>query len=90
MKTKTEKSLLSPAARAVIVARANETITNCPTPEARGALQSVYAGILMATNSYNGYNFAAWLNGGYDAWVAAGKPADNTRFLGDQSMIVFY
>ena len=45
---------------------------------------------LHATGNYGGYNFLGWLNGGCDAWMTAGEPADRAPFIGDESRRVYY
>lgn len=60
------------------------------TAEMRKGAASVLETILHATDNYAGFNYLQWLNGGYDAWKAAGEPADNTPFLGDETRRVYY
>lgn len=60
------------------------------TPEQRKAVAGFVSGFLHATGNYHGYNYLDWLSGGYDRWVADGKPRDTGPYLGDETRIVFY
>jgi hypothetical protein len=45
------------------------------TTEARKAIAGFIEAVLFEANAYQGYNHVYWSReGGYDAWVAAGKP----------------
>jgi hypothetical protein len=45
------------------------------TTEARKAIAGFIEAVLFEANAYGGYNHVYWSReGGYDAWVAAGKP----------------
>jgi hypothetical protein len=45
------------------------------TTEARKAIAGFIEAVLFEANAYAGYNHQYWAReGGYDAWVAAGKP----------------
>lgn len=46
--------------------------------------------VLLATGNYEGFNYLDWLNGGYEKWVADGKPVDTRPYLGDESRRVYY
>jgi len=73
-----------------IIKAANEAIAAAPDATARVALPSLLTTLLMKADLYRGFNYVAWADGGHAAWVAAGKPEDNTPFLGDQSLVRFY
>jgi hypothetical protein len=40
---------------------------------------------LHETDTYAGFNYLEWMSGGFDRWVADGKPQDTTPYLGDQT-----
>lgn len=45
------------------------------TTEARKAIAGMLEAMLFEANAYQGYNHVYWSReGGYEAWVAAGKP----------------
>lgn len=67
--------------------RLNLHIATCKTPEGRQALQSFGTDILIALDAYNGFNYLGWMNGGCAQWMADGEPIDNTKYLGDQTMV---
>ena len=47
--------------------------------------------ILMATKNYRGFNYTKWARmGGYEKWVEDGKPADNTKYLGQEYDRFYY
>jgi len=56
----------------------------------RMALARVLESVLMDTGNYRGYGYIKWMNGGCDAWQAAGSPEDNSKFIGDESLRVYY
>ena len=81
---------------------ANKLILACPLQEKRLALAHYFSLILMEANMekgpmgesnnkrfYKGFSYVAWRDGGYDQWVKDGKPDDNTKYLGDKSMVYF-
>jgi len=72
-----------------IKAKLNEMIANEPLPEKRKLIQEIGTLLLLALGVYNGFNYADWINGGYQRWVQDGKPKNNTPYLGDQTKIVF-
>lgn len=76
--------------RKLLIAKANELIATSPTRQQRIELRNFIASMLIAANSYKGFNYTTWQNGGYECWLTAGKPDDTTPFLGDTSMIRFY
>lgn len=73
-----------------IIAAANEAIVAAPDASARQAFSTLLTTLLMKAGLYKGFNYAYWLDTGHAAWIAAGKPEDNTSFLGDQSQVRFY
>lgn len=80
---------LSPTSRRKLVASMNELIAECPLPEARQNLINSFSSLLIRSQSYLGFGYVAWDNGGYQQWLKDGKPEDNTKYLGDQTMIKF-
>jgi hypothetical protein len=56
----------------------------------RLGIASLLETVLHAAGQYKGYNHLGWMNGGCEAWRAAGQPADNTPFVGDDSRRFYY
>jgi hypothetical protein len=58
----------------------------------RAGIASLLETILHATGNYHGYGCLGWLNGGCDAWRAAGEPGfpEKEKFVGDDSRRVYY
>lgn len=56
----------------------------------RRALQIFIDFILMDTGNYSGFNYLGWLRGGCAQWEKDGKPANNSKYMGDETRIVFY
>ena len=81
---------LSKAARTLVVAKMKEQIKNCPLPEARQNLINSFIVLLINLDSYNGYNTVYWLEHGHANWIAAGKPLDNSPYIGDKTLIKLY
>jgi hypothetical protein len=80
---------------AVILEKANKYLAlgsglYGPTPDQRLGVASLLETILHDTGNYAGYNLLGWMNGGYDAWVADGKPASTAAYLGDDSRRFYY
>lgn len=57
------------------------------TSQARHAFAVFLESILMETGNYHGFNYVEWMEGGYDRWVADGRPEfpEKEKYLGDQS-----
>jgi hypothetical protein len=83
------KSKLSESARKIIVEEANNLIEKNSSPD-REILFECFSRLLLACNSYRGFNYSHWLDTGYTQWVQAGRPEDNTPYLGDQTRVRFY
>jgi hypothetical protein len=60
------------------------------TAEWRKGVATTLEHVLHATGNYEGYNFLDWLNGGYDKWIADGRPESTTPYLGDETRRVYY
>lgn len=73
-----------------VVAQLNEMILAAKNPEMRTIIHNVGSALLMAANSYKGFGYIGWLEGGYDLWVAAGKPKDTMQFCGDKTVTRLY
>ena len=56
----------------------------------RAGIASLLETVLHATGQYKGFNHLGWMNGGCDAWRAAGEPKDNAPFIGDESRRYYY
>lgn len=74
----------------VIKDELNRMIADAQTPERRADIKLIGTNLLMAAKQYNGFNYTDWLEDGYRQWIAAGQPQDNTKYLGDQTKVVFY
>ncbi len=70
--------------------RINAQILQSQSPHERTILARLLSSILMDVGQYHGFNYVAWLDGGYHKWVADGEPKDNTPYLGDQTIVRFY
>lgn len=81
---------LSESARQLIVKEVNKLIANCPLPEARQNLINSFSTLLIACDSYKGFNYGEWLDGGHSQWMKDGQPLDNSKYLGDKTLIRFY
>ena len=47
--------------------------------------------VLHETHNYRGFNYVEWAEeNGFEKWQAAGKPVDNTPYLGNQHRKVYY
>lgn len=75
--------------REKLVANFNQQIANCKSPERRITLKEIYNNILIDMGCYEGFQYIDWVNGGFAEWQLAGHPADNVKYLGDQSKIEF-
>jgi hypothetical protein len=76
--------------RKAVIEKANDLILVAPTAEARRQIQNIVSTLLLAAGAYDGFQYIQWLNGGYDKWVAAGKPKDTMQFVPDRTLIRFY
>lgn len=76
--------------RAQLIQAANKMIAELHTPEARKQTADAIGRLLIAANTYKGYGYNAWRDGGYTQWMADGQPEDNGPYLGDRTMIHFY
>ena len=81
---------LSEPARKLIVENANKLIANNHSREVRMDLKKAFTDLLIVCDSYRGFNYIGWLDGGHAKWIADGKPDDNEPYLGDITMIRFY
>lgn len=73
-----------------IIAAANEAVASAPDARVRSSLIAVFVTLLMKAGTYKGFNYTYWLERGHAAWIEAGRPNDNTPFLGDQTQVRFY
>lgn len=63
-------------------AKINQRIALSESVEARKALCSILEDTLFDANAYGGFRHLYWASeGGYEAWVAAGRPEDTTPYL---------
>jgi hypothetical protein len=47
--------------------------------------------LLMETGNYHGFNYIKWAkNGGFEQWLADGKPVDNKKYLGNEYDRFYY
>lgn len=48
--------------------------------------------VLFQTENYRGYNHLEWLNGGFERWLEAGQPEDDTKneFIGNDTMRIYF
>lgn len=58
--------------------------------ETRKGAAFILETVLHDTGNYAGFNYLDWMNSGHDRWVADGKPADTTPYLGDQSRRYYF
>lgn len=70
--------------------RINAQIKSAKTESARVELANLLSTILLETGNYSGFNFVEWLDGGHSQWVIDGKPEDNMKYLGDQTLRIYY
>ena len=49
------------------------------TQEFKAGVCTMIENILLVSNNYEGFNFLPWLEGGYERWVQAGQPEDETK-----------
>lgn len=74
-----------------IIRGANKLLSTTSTPAERRSLHATIAQLLILGGQYRGYNFVHWsCEGGFEEWVATGKPKNKEPFLGDQSRTFFY
>lgn len=71
-------------------AELNRMIAEAQTAERRTLIKTIGVNLLIAAKSYKGFNYTEWLDSGHAAWIAAGRPEDNTKFFGDTTKVVFY
>lgn len=76
--------------RAEVIQKANELIAHASTREERLQIAGIVENLLVAADSYQGYNYKYWIERGFKEWQEAGRPQDNKEYLGDQSVVVFY
>jgi hypothetical protein len=55
----------------------------------RGVIQLLNH-IQHKTDTYNGFNYQEWLNGGCEQWKADGCPEDRTPYLGNETRRVYF
>ena len=61
------------------------------TDDFRAGIAVMIEFALHSTGNYQGYNFIEWIKeGGYERWVAAGKPDDKAEFIGNESRRMYY
>ena len=58
--------------------------------EVKAELCVMLSSMLSEVDSYHGFNYIYWLNGGYDAWVKDGEPYPNTPYLGNEYDRIYY
>ena len=80
---------VSKGSRKLLIAQMNKAIAFHPLPEGRQNLINIYTTMLIELGIYGGFNYSDWLNGGFERWVADGKPQDNNAYLGDKTLIKF-
>jgi len=78
-----------------VVELANKMFESTPdkAKEHREAVFIFVSHILHETKTYNGFNYNAWLKGGFNAWMASGQPEnpdEKHQFFGDMSRITMY
>ena len=58
----------------------------------RAGIASLLETVLHAAGQYKGYNHLEWLNGGCEAWRAAGEPGfpEKEKYIGDDTRRVYY
>jgi hypothetical protein len=83
-------SKLDGEARKEVIQKANQLIVETTTAEGRKNIFDVISRLLIACDSYRGFNYLYWMEKGFTEWREAGSPENNIRFLGDQTMIKFY
>ena len=71
-RTKTLQALVNKANQYIAASQDSEV-------EGRQMLETFVSAMLMEANSYKGYNYSYWLNGGYAKWLEASSPEDETK-----------
>jgi hypothetical protein len=72
-----------------LIADLNRQIAEAPTVEKRLVLQVHFSSLLVHLETYLGFTYVEWLNGGFQRWHQDGCPENKLPYLGDQSMIRF-
>lgn len=57
------------------LARKDDTATQ----EFKAGVCSMIQKVLFLSNNYEGFQFLPWLEGGYERWLEAGQPEDETK-----------
>lgn len=62
------------------------------TPEWRKGVASLLEAVLMNTETYAGFNYLEWVNGGCTRWRENGEPGfpEKEQYFGDQTRRVYY
>ena len=75
--------------REKLVANFNQQMALDTNAHRRVELKNIYSNILMDMDIYGGFQYVDWARGGWAQWKKDGSPADNTKYLGDQTKIKF-
>lgn len=51
------------------------------TQEFKEGICKMIENILHASGNYRGFNYIAWLNGGFEQWCKDGEPIDKSKYL---------
>jgi hypothetical protein len=84
--------------RAVLIAEVNSFLRNSDAEkrDERKLAASLTERVLMAADSYRGFNYIYWLDTGFEEWKRCGKPdfPEKNYFIygpsGDDTRIQFY
>ena len=64
--------------------------TSYNNADVRKGVARLLEATLHETDTYAGFNYLDWMQGGHDRWVNDGKPADTTPYFGDQTRRHYY
>lgn len=74
-----------------VVKTANKQLANDNlSQETKKEIATLLHTTLHALGQYSGFNYTAWLNGGFEAWKQSGEPLDNRPFLGKEYDRFYY
>lgn len=73
-----------------VIERINGLIETAESDRERRRLMTMAEDFLHLTGQYRGFQYLDWENGGYDRWVADGKPEDNHPYIGNKTRVYYY